>query len=79
MENKCSGKCEDCSINQRTYCASQMAYYAQQEIAEIKAMLASSSMKVENEEIVVLRKEEVIEVIEDETDFETEGEIEDEA
>lgn len=41
-ENKCNGKCENCSINQRTYCAAQMAYYNQKEIAEIKSLLLKS-------------------------------------
>lgn len=36
---KCDGHCETCNINQRTYCAAQMAYYNQQEIASIKAIL----------------------------------------
>ena len=59
----CTGRCEKCNVNQRTYCASQMAYYAQQEIAEIKAMLASFSRpKEEGEEvIVVLREDEKVE------------------
>lgn len=59
----CSGRCEHCNVNQRTYCASQMAFYAQQEIAEIKAMLASFGRpKEEGEEvIVVLREEEKVE------------------
>lgn len=41
MEEKreCDGHCERCNVNQRTYCAAQMAYYNQQEIAEIKDML----------------------------------------
>lgn len=38
----CNGRCEECNINQRTYCAAQIAYYNQQEIAEIKAMLTSN-------------------------------------
>ena len=54
----CSGRCENCNVNQRTYCASQMAYYAQQEIAEIKAILASFSRSKEEDSIVVLREEE---------------------
>lgn len=37
---KCDGHCETCNINQRTYCAAQIAYYTQQEIASIKAVLA---------------------------------------
>ena len=58
MENKCNGRCEECSVNQRTYCAAQMAYYAQQEISEIKAILASSSSREESSSIVILRNEE---------------------
>lgn len=60
-ENKkvgCSGRCENCNVNQRTYCASQMAYYAQQEIAEIKAILASFNRPKEEDSIVILREEE---------------------
>lgn len=57
MENKCSGRCEECSINQRTYCAAQMAYYAQQEIAEIKASLAKMKKEEAEDEIVILREE----------------------
>ena len=57
MENKCNGKCEECSVNQRTYCASQMAYYAQQQIAEIKAAIVAMGRKDEEDSIVVLRKE----------------------
>ena len=41
-QNKCNGRCEMCSVNQRTYCASQMAYFAQQDIAEIKAFLMNN-------------------------------------
>ena len=37
---KCDGHCETCNINQRTYCAAQMAYYAQGEISQIKSILA---------------------------------------
>ena len=62
-ENKkvgCSGRCENCNVNQRTYCAAQMAYYAQQEIEEIKAFLASLAQKKEDA-IVVLREEETLE------------------
>ena len=57
MENKCNGRCEECNINQRTYCAAQMAYYAQQEIAEVKAMISTFS-KSDESEIVVLREKE---------------------
>lgn len=56
----CSGRCENCNVNQRTYCAAQMAYYAQQEIEEIKAFLASLAQKKEDA-IVVLREEETLE------------------
>lgn len=58
MESRCNGKCEECSVNQRTYCASQMAYYAQQQIAEIKAAIIAIGRKDEDDNIVVLRKEE---------------------
>lgn len=40
QSKKCDGHCETCNINQRTYCASQMAYYLQGEISQIKAVLA---------------------------------------
>ena len=40
QQKKCDGHCETCNINQRTYCASQMAYYLQGEISQIKAVLA---------------------------------------
>ena len=36
---KCDGHCETCNINQRTYCAAQIAYYNQQEINAIKAAM----------------------------------------
>ena len=51
MEKECNGRCETCNVNQRTYCAAQMAYYAQQEIAEIKALLAKST---EGDSIIVI-------------------------
>lgn len=54
----CTGRCENCSVNQRTYCASQMAYYAQQEISELKAMLLAVIGKKE-ENVIVLRGETV--------------------
>ena len=38
---KCDGRCETCNINQRTYCAAQISYYNQQELASIKAFLAT--------------------------------------
>ena len=37
---KCDGRCETCNINQRTYCAAQISYYNQQEIAVIKSFLS---------------------------------------
>ena len=64
MENEdkkvvgCSGRCENCSVNQRTYCASQMAYYAQQEMNEIKAYLISLVKSKYEDSIVVLREDE---------------------
>ena len=45
---KCDGHCETCNINQRTYCASQMAYYLQGEISQIKAVLARLEDKGDN-------------------------------
>lgn len=36
---KCDGHCETCNINQRTYCAAQIALYNQEEIAKIKDVL----------------------------------------
>ena len=44
VNNQCDGHCETCNINQRTYCASQIAYYNQQEISEIKKMLQTLSI-----------------------------------
>ena len=60
MENKvqCDGKCIDCSINQRTYCAAQMAYYNQQEIAAIKAILERNSSETTNP---LINRENVVE------------------
>ena len=40
QQNKCNGRCENCNINQRTYCAAQIAYYNQQEINAIKAAIS---------------------------------------
>ena len=37
----CNGKCEMCNINQRTYCAAQMAYYVQAEISSMKSILTT--------------------------------------
>ena len=56
----CTGRCENCNVNQRTYCASQMAYYAQQEIAEIKAILASFVRPKEEDSVLILRDEEKV-------------------
>lgn len=72
MENNytqkgCTGRCENCNVNQRTYCAAQMAYYAQQDIAEIKAYLASLEQNKDNDGIVILREEKVVEEGEVET------------
>lgn len=62
----CTGRCENCTVNQRTYCASQMAYYAQKEVAEIKAILLAFMQKKDEDNIVVLLDEE--RPIEDEND-----------
>lgn len=58
-ENKrCNGKCENCDINQRTYCAAQRAYYNQMDIAEIKAIL----MRKDNSPIeTIITNESVVE------------------
>lgn len=39
-EKKCTGRCELCSPNQRSYCAAQKAYFMEQDVAEIKRLLA---------------------------------------
>lgn len=44
VNNQCDGHCETCNINQRTYCAAQIAYYNQKEIEEIKKMIQTSSI-----------------------------------
>lgn len=36
---KCDRHCETCNINQRTYCAAQIALYNQEEIGKIRAIL----------------------------------------
>lgn len=43
MENEktCTGRCELCSVNQRTYCSAQKAFYLEQDINEIKSMLSN--------------------------------------
>ena len=41
IKRQCDGKCENCTMNQRIYCAAQMAYYNQEEIGQIKAILAN--------------------------------------
>ena len=51
---KCDGRCETCNINQRTYCAAQMAYYNQQEIASIKAILERFGNR--DEQGIILRE-----------------------
>lgn len=53
----CSGRCENCNVNQRTYCASQMAYYTQNEIAEMKAIIISLVKSKYEDSIMVLREE----------------------
>lgn len=51
---KCDGHCETCNINQRTYCAAQIAYYNQQEIAEIKSFLSDFCKR--GEESIILKE-----------------------
>lgn len=76
MENEdkkvvgCSGRCENCSVNQRTYCASQMAYYAQQEMNEIKAYLVSLVKSKYEDSIVVLREDESPSQVEEDDSYE---------
>lgn len=53
-QKSCNGRCEMCSVNQRTYCASQMAYYNQQEISEIKAILERQNTS--NDTCIILRE-----------------------
>ena len=53
MINECTGKCELCNINQRTYCAAQMVYYMQEELASIRSMLQMP----ENEKSIIIRTE----------------------
>lgn len=43
----CKGRCEFCSLNQRTYCAAQKMLYIEQDIAEIKSLLKSNAGEVE--------------------------------
>ena len=52
---RCNGRCEECNVNQRTYCSAQMAYYNQQEIVEIKAMLMK--MNAKDGDLLVLRSD----------------------
>lgn len=51
---KCDGRCETCNLNQRTYCAAQIGYYNQQEIAAIKAVLAT--LTASNEQVIIARE-----------------------
>ena len=55
---KCDGRCETCNINQRTYCAAQMAYYNQQEIASMKAILERFSSRSEQDIILKVKDKE---------------------
>lgn len=51
----CNGRCDMCNINQRTYCAAQMAYYNQEEIGQIRAIL-ESLMTMDNKSIILKGK-----------------------
>lgn len=53
MEHKCNGRCESCTVNQRTYCSAQIAYYLLEELSAIKAMLPVP----ENDKPIILRSE----------------------
>lgn len=44
---KCTGRCEMCTPNQRTYCAAQKSYYMEQDIADIKRLLISQNVMVD--------------------------------
>lgn len=57
MEEKrtCDGHCERCDINQRTYCAAQMAYYNQEEISAIKAMIYERNTQKEVQTIIGIK------------------------
>lgn len=46
-EKRCTGRCEMCTPNQRTYCAAQKAYYMEQDIADIKRLLISQNVMVD--------------------------------
>lgn len=61
MEEKrvCDGHCERCDINQRTYCAAQLSFYNQQEISEIKRMIADTNTKREVQTIIGINGESV--------------------
>ena len=53
MENKCNGRCESCSVSQRTYCSAQISYYLLEELSIIKSMLQVP----ENDKPIILRSE----------------------
>lgn len=60
--NKCTGRCEMCTPNQRSYCAAQKAYYLEQDMAEIKQLLIA---RVEKDEITTIVAKEDIEIEEE--------------
>lgn len=43
-DKKCTGRCEMCTPNQRSYCAVQKVYYLEQDIADIKKLLADRNL-----------------------------------
>ena len=48
MENNekhtsCSGHCENCNINQRTYCSAQKMYYIEQDLIELRTMIMNNN------------------------------------
>lgn len=61
-ERKCTGRCEMCSPNQRSYCAAQKAYYLEQDMAEIKQLLIA---RAEKDEITTIVAKEDIEIEEE--------------
>ena len=56
-EKKCTGRCELCTPNQRTYCAAQKMYYIEQDLIEIKALLRQGNTDV----VTLVNKELIIE------------------
>jgi hypothetical protein len=56
-ERVCNGRCEMCSMNQRTYCAAQKVLFLEQDMAEVKAML--QAMQNNGGEITTILTEDI--------------------